>query len=359
MREYQGITQYAAISNSQLTSPQQERVGVGRNNSVATTEHTSYCIAPAEQACLQEQSTAPEKQLEERRASHIDDDAVPLALKPSNANPDAVLFHRAKTFAGQTGSCDNNASPAIVKSSGQTFELMQLPDFIKFRDFAESQDTKWTTVYKGWNNLHVQTRPEELKPGETATGFDIVRSTIDWNDVDPETLFNCLHDAEYRATWDEKMIAGHNICQLDQHNDIGYYAMKPHWAVTNRDFCNMRSWMEFTNGDYIIMNHSVEHPECPPRPGFVRARSILTGYYIKPMPSAGTRLIFISHSDPKGIIPAFLVNNIIGSLTPAVLARLHECTLKYVSWSARKYTPDEKHHWRTPKVAWDGSQSPA
>ena len=103
------------------------------------------------------------------------------------------------------------------------------------------------------------------------------------------------------------------------------------------------------------MNHSVTHADCPEQKGFERAHSILTGYYMKPMPSGGTKLIFISHSDPKGYIPAWLVNNFVGSFTPTIMANLHDCALKYADWSARQYGPDIKPAWRTPKVAWDAA----
>ena len=235
------------------------------------------------------------------------------------------------------------------------YKLMQLPDFVKLRDFAESQDANCTKVLDYRQKaLLVESRPEDLKPGEKGSGFNIVRATVEWDDINPETLFNTIHDNDYRKTWDKKMVGGHKILQLDQRNDIGYYAVQPYWPIKRRDFCNMCSWMEFTNGEYIIMNHSVDHADCPEREGFVRARSVLTGYYMIPTPSGGTKLIFISHSDPKGSIPSWLVNNLIGNVIPETVTNLHDCALKYGSWALENHGTDTNHKWRTPKIDWNG-----
>ncbi|WP_257294775.1 START domain-containing protein [Endozoicomonas sp. YOMI1] len=246
--------------------------------------------------------------------------------------------------------------PIFVESKGEMYKLKQLPDFVKLRDFAESQDGKWSKVYEDRQKvLLVESRPEDLKPGEKGTGFNIVRATVEWDDINPETLFNTLHDADYRKTWDNKMIEGYEICQLDSRNDIGYYSVQPYWPISKRDFCNMRSWMEFTNGEYIIMNHSVCHADCPEREGFVRARSVLTGYYIIPTPSGGAKLIYISHTDPKGFIPAWLVNNLMGNVIPSIVTNLHDCALKYDTWSLENHGADTKYKWRTPKIDWNDS----
>ncbi len=80
------------------------------------------------------------------------------------------------------------------------------------------------------------------------------------------------------------MIEGYNIVQLDPYNDVGYYSAKVKiililiftfiqapLGVSNRDFVNQRSWrVAPENKEFIIMNHSVIHPNAPEKKGFVR-----------------------------------------------------------------------------------------
>jgi hypothetical protein len=48
--------------------------------------------------------------------------------------------------------------------------------------------------------------------------------------------------------------------------------------IKNRDFVIESSWLQTAN-EYMIINHSVYHNKCPPRKGFVRGTSFLTGMY--------------------------------------------------------------------------------
>ena len=51
-----------------------------------------------------------------------------------------------------------------------------------------------------------------------------IRSILD--DVSAETLYDVLHDPDYRKTWDHSMLEGYEICAINPNNDIGYYASK-------------------------------------------------------------------------------------------------------------------------------------
>ena len=43
-------------------------------------------------------------------------------------------------------------------------------------------------------------------------------------DIAASTLYDVLHDPEYRRTWDAHMLESYELCCLNPNNDIGYYA---------------------------------------------------------------------------------------------------------------------------------------
>jgi hypothetical protein len=242
-----------------------------------------------------------------------------------------------------------------VESCGERYKVARLPDFVKFRTFALSQDQGWTEAYKK-EGILVESRPPEATGDEKPTGLNIVRVNVDMPTVDPQLLYDSLHDPDYRKSWDQNMLAGFNIVQLDERNDIGYYAAKFPAMITNRDFCNLRSWMEFTNGEYLIMNHSEPHRDCPEKKGFIRAKSIITGYYIRPRAGGGCSMVYITQSDLKGSLPHWLLNMGLTKMAPTTMKKLEECALNYVKWAEENRGEGFVGKWRTPKVSWDGEK---
>ncbi|KAG5499426.1 hypothetical protein JKF63_07989 [Porcisia hertigi] len=236
-----------------------------------------------------------------------------------------------------------------AECKGHRYVLMTLPHFRAFRDLALSADASWTTHYSD-SVLKVESKP----PGDSSTNLNIVRATRIMKNVPPQVLFDQLHDAQYRATWDTNMLEGYNVARLDSHNDIGYYAAKFPWPLSNRDFCNMRSWMEFTNGEYIIFNHSEPHPDCPERKGFVRARSIFTGFYIRPIPGeTGTQLIYVTQSDLCGFIPHSVINMAMTKGARMILDNCERSSEEYPAYAKKTYPADHVYPWRTPKMDWE------
>ena len=58
----------------------------------------------------------------------------------------------------------------------------------------------------------------------------------DFPNVPAETLYDVLHDPDYRKSWDPLVIDHKLICRVSSNSDIGYYASK----CTKSSFVNAK-----------------------------------------------------------------------------------------------------------------------
>jgi len=192
----------------------------------------------------------------------------------------------------------------------ETTEVVFAPDseedFDKFVAACDSSEV-WSLVHEE-EGMKVWDMKSDLSP------INIIKLSTHFKDVDPLVLYDVLHDPEYRATWDDHMVEGYNIQQIDPNNDVGYYSAKGMATVSGRDFVNQRAW-RVKGDEYIIKNHSVKHPKAPEKKGFVRAWSFMTGYLVRKH-EQGCTLVYFTQTDPKGWIPTFVVNKVTKSFAP-------------------------------------------
>ncbi|XP_060528205.1 START domain-containing protein 10-like isoform X2 [Cylas formicarius] len=177
--------------------------------------------------------------------------------------------------------------------------------------------------------------------------FKMVKIHTVFYGITAETLFDVLHDPDYRKEWDEHMLISTEIGYLNPNNDVGYYALSCPTPVKNRDFVLQRSWLDLPN-EKLIINHSVGHKDYEPRKGFIRAISHLTGFCIRRLPN-GCFLGYISQTDPRGKLPPWLVNKISQKFAPRVVKQLRKAAEGYEDWKARQRDPRCKP-WIYPEL---------
>lgn len=193
-------------------------------------------------------------------------------------------------------------------------------------DWSKAADKEWIRVWK---------KKIEGSP------FMMIRAWAKFKDVKASCVYNVLQDATYRRTWDPNMLEGSQVEVLDDVNEISYYAAKSPGMIGNRDFLTHRSWKEDKENDvYVILSNSVEHPNKPPQKGFIRGHAFVTAYYLKPDPEDpnSSELWYTTQTDPKGWIPAWLVNKLAGKIGPSVIEKLYKASQGYDEWAAGHYT---------------------
>ena len=208
-------------------------------------------------------------------------------------------------------------------------------DFERFLTLANSTE--------GWVSQFDKDNCKVWDQQNKDSAINTVKLFAIFDGIQPEVMYDVLHDPEYRSTWDESMIEGTEIEKIDSNNDVGYYSAKiPVMGVSNRDFLNQRSWRE-KEGEFLIINHSVTHPKCPEKKDFVRAQSIQTGYLIQPH-EKGCTVTYVTQTNPKGWIPAFVANKVTTKFAPQIVDKLTKAAKNYPEWKG-KHNPDNKP-WR-------------
>lgn len=168
-------------------------------------------------------------------------------------------------------------------------------------------------------------------------------------DVSAETVYDVLHDIEYRRKWDTNVIETFDIAKLTVNADVGYYSWKCPKPLRNRDVVTLRSWLPIGK-DYLIMNYSVKHAKYPPKKELVRAVSIQTGYMIQgPCSQAPNHCIltYLAQVDPRGSLPKWVVNKSSQFLAPKAMKKINKACLKYSEWKQR-HNPNFKP-WLYPE----------
>lgn len=202
----------------------------------------------------------------------------------------------------------------------------------------------WQLEYKRGQTL-VWTRhvPE-------TSDFKMIRLNTVFPDVPAAVLYDVLHDPVYRSKWDHYMLEIKEIGHLNPNNSINYYALSCPAPLKNRDFVIESSWLE-TGNEYMIINHSVYHNKCPPKKGFVRGTSFLTGFVVKSLAQQpggnGCWLGYVTHSNPKGKLPSWVINRLASGYAPRLIKRLHKACLEYPEWKS-KHSPGMKY-WINPE----------
>jgi hypothetical protein len=229
----------------------------------------------------------------------------------------------------------------------QGYKLATIEDYNLFREDCDSNDGTWKIALDK-DDFKVWTRKS------TNSKINIVRAWGKITGIPAQVIYDVFHDPVFRTTWDDKMIDGFNIQELDSYNDIGYYSLKFPMPLQNRDFCNQRSWwVSPDQNEYIIMNHSVPHELCPEKKGFTRGLSIRSGYLVRrdpDNPDKDSILIYLAQADPRGMIPTFAINFATKTMAPQLIEKFINVSRGYPAWKEEN-NPDDKP-WLTNSPYW-------
>ena len=102
----------------------------------------------------------------------------------------------------------------------------------------------------------------------------------------------------------------HVLERIDRLTQIGYSIFKAPWPVSRRDMHIIgRGERLPADGSYLTYGTSVTNPpsQQPPPRGVIRAHLFYYGTLITPLGDGRCRVVFVACSDPRGMLPQWLV----------------------------------------------------
>lgn len=173
----------------------------------------------------------------------------------------------------------------------------------------------------------------------------------------PETTFNCISDLDMYSMWDgfgneQQVIAEYSLGDEGLMR-ILYIRFNGIFPVSSRDICvctikrrisarnqpkvpfksstqvSSRSGDDTSSEAFLLAAFSIDHPSCPPTPGFIRADLRSSGFIIRPLPNSScSSVTYIIQFNAKGWLPTAL-SSMVSEYQPLRIAKIRDIAHTY------------------------------
>ena len=127
-------------------------------------------------------------------------------------------------------------------------------------------------------------------------------------DAPLEKVLWVLTDHEHFKEWTDLLYISRRLEKISSREYVMYQAYDLPLFISNRDYVyHATAELVPDTGGVILHMASVDHPEAPDTVG-VRADLIGSAYTLEPIDENHSHLTVAIHTDPKGLIPTWLVN---------------------------------------------------
>ncbi|XP_040509964.1 START domain-containing protein 10 [Gallus gallus] len=106
-------------------------------------------------------------------------------------------------------------------------DSVQIPDDGDFAAFREECECE-----RGWNVSYSKGGVRVwVRAGGAPSGVHSIKCRMECRDVAAATLYDVLHDSDYRRRWDSNVIHSFDIGRLTANADVGYYACEGRYGA--------------------------------------------------------------------------------------------------------------------------------
>ena len=124
-----------------------------------------------------------------------------------------------------------------------------------------------------------------------------------------EKLLWVLGDNDHRTEWVDRLERSVLLERIGAYEYVVYQQFDLPFPISDRDYVYRGKAVGGPGGRVVLHMHSVKHEKAPETVG-VRAHLIGSKYELIPKSGEQTIVIVEIHTDPKGLIPSWLVNTI-------------------------------------------------
>lgn len=126
-------------------------------------------------------------------------------------------------------------------------------------------------------------------------------------DASMEQIYWVICDAEHEREWVEMLVDNVIVEETSPFDRVQYQNFDLPWPLADRDFVYRAISITDSEGRVRVELNSVEHPEAPKTKG-VRAQIMKSSILLTPRSDGRTDVEVSIFSDPKGILPDWLIN---------------------------------------------------
>lgn len=183
--------------------------------------------------------------------------------------------------------------------------------------------TSWSMNVEEWIEIKVEDGITVYKAEVPGTKIVAFKGKVVMNAPIKKVIW-VLADREHRREWVDRLDINEELEIISPTERIIYQSFKMPFIITNRDMV-YRSTLkkDQKTGTYKLHMESVEHKKAPKSVG-VRAQLINSNYKLTPISDTQTEVVVEILSDPKGLLPTWLVNLVQKSWPLKTLRALRE-----------------------------------
>lgn len=167
------------------------------------------------------------------------------------------------------------------------------------------------------DGISVWTRTKEGSRYKEAKGEVIVPGT-------PQSAFSVIVSAETCREWVYRCTNSYVISRPRPQDGVVYTRTNSFWPISDRDAVFLAETSYDTQNNIFRASMVQKNDVLPVVEGVVRITSMNGSWEVLPFSSTESRVIFWSHVEPGGLLPAALVNLAISNLHKNSLASLRK-----------------------------------